>query len=278
MRAQVELRQLPASEPDLGSRHRQGVRSLRKGANCAIRARIYMTSPSNGDVVTAHRPALDHQPGIDGPQESNEDSLGSFPSEEERTVSLTVPPISTAWVAFPSRSAITASAFACGLAVGISVMWLAGVPGHAPTEAARSVGREGASQSTDGTRSQQPQHEPAPLLVPTVVPIRGNSSDARVDPHDVQLETPAAKPPAKSGVPRFRGVIVVNSRPSGARVFLNGRSVGTTPLVLKNQTAGSRAVRLTLDGYDSWTSAVRVVADTETRLRAELKLQQPPQP
>jgi hypothetical protein len=58
-------------------------------------------------------------------------------------------------------------------------------------------------------------------------------------------------------------------------VFLNGRSVGTTPLVLRNQIAGSRAVRVAMDGYESWSSAVQVNADTETRLRAELKAQRP---
>jgi hypothetical protein len=76
----------------------------------------------------------------------------------------------------------------------------------------------------------------------------------------------------------FRGSLVVNSRPSGARVFLNGRSVGRTPLVLRNQTAGSRAVRVALDGYEPWWSAVQVVADTETRLRAELKVRPAAQP
>jgi hypothetical protein len=76
----------------------------------------------------------------------------------------------------------------------------------------------------------------------------------------------------------FRGSLVVNSRPSGARVFLNGRSVGRTPLVLRNQTAGSRAVRVALDGYEPWWSAVQVVADTETRLRAELKERPAAQP
>ena len=60
---------------------------------------------------------------------------------------------------------------------------------------------------------------------------------------------------------------------TGARVFLNGRNVGQTPLVLRNQTAGSRAVRVALDGYEPWSSAVQVVADTETQLRAELKMQ-----
>ena len=69
------------------------------------------------------------------------------------------------------------------------------------------------------------------------------------------------------------GSLVVNSLPSGARVFVNGRSVGETPLVLRDQPAGSRAIRVALDGYEPWSSAVQVIADSETRLRAELKAQ-----
>jgi hypothetical protein len=53
-------------------------------------------------------------------------------------------------------------------------------------------------------------------------------------------------------------------------VFINGRSVGRTPIVLANQPAGSRAVRLTLDGYESWSSAVRVVANQENVITADL--------
>jgi hypothetical protein len=74
---------------------------------------------------------------------------------------------------------------------------------------------------------------------------------------------------------QFQGSLVVNSRPSGARVFVNGRSVGQTPLVLKNQPAGSRAIRVALDGYEPWSAAVQVVTDTETQLRAELREQRP---
>jgi PEGA domain-containing protein len=235
-----------------------------------------MTSPANGDVVTAQRTALDDQFAIDDRRESNEDSLGLFLSEEEQPVSVSAAPIGTASVTLPptslswltakpeAASAMIACAFAFGIVVGISVMSLAGVSRHLAT-------------ATDSTRSQEPPHEPA-RLVPVVVPIRTDSTVARVDPQAVQPKAPATKRPTKSRTAPFRGVLVVNSRPSGAQVFLNGRSVGTTPLVLKNQTAGSRAVRLTLGGYDSWTSAVRVVADTETRLRAELQMQQPARP
>ena len=34
-------------------------------------------------------------------------------------------------------------------------------------------------------------------------------------------------------------------------------------------------VRVDLDGYEPWSSAIQVVADTETTLRAELKMQRP---
>jgi hypothetical protein len=71
----------------------------------------------------------------------------------------------------------------------------------------------------------------------------------------------------------FRGSLVVNSLPPGARVFVNGSSVGETPLVLRNEKAGSRAIRIALDGYEPWSTAVRVVADSETQLRAELRAQ-----
>jgi PEGA domain-containing protein len=195
--------------------------------------------------------------------------------DEEPTIPPSAAAIGTASITSTSRSwsglatkpgsapAITVCAFACGLIVGVSVMWLTGTSGHAEAGA-------------DTTKSQQPQREPARVVVPVVVPIRSNATDARVP--QAQLTAPTTKPPTRSRTVPFRGVLVVNSRPSGARVFLNGQSVGTTPLVLKNQRAGSRAVRLTLDGYDSWTLAVRVVADTETRLQAQLRVQQPPQP
>jgi hypothetical protein len=70
--------------------------------------------------------------------------------------------------------------------------------------------------------------------------------------------------------------LIVNSLPSGARVLLNGRTVGTTPLVLPDQPAGSGAVRIAMEGYEPWSAAVQVVAYTSTRLRAELKRRSEP--
>ncbi|HEX2460430.1 MAG TPA: PEGA domain-containing protein, partial [Vicinamibacterales bacterium] len=69
----------------------------------------------------------------------------------------------------------------------------------------------------------------------------------------------------------FVGSISINSRPQGAVVFLNGRRVGTTPLLMPELPVGSRAVRLTLSGYSTWSRAVQVVADRRTTLSATLE-------
>jgi len=145
-------------------------------------------------------------------------------------------------------SAVTLSAFACGVIAGGSAVWLSG--------ASRNAG-------VAATASAQPPLDVAHVTAPPVAPV-GKA-----------LAKSAATVSANARRPLFRGSLVVNSRPSGARVFLNGRSVGQTPLVLRNQLAGSRAVRVALDGYEPWSSAVQVIADTETHLRAELKVQRP---
>ena len=52
---------------------------------------------------------------------------------------------------------------------------------------------------------------------------------------------------------------------------MNGRRMGTTPLELQSLPVGSRAVRLTLDGYDTWSRAVEVVANRQTTIVASLE-------
>jgi hypothetical protein len=63
----------------------------------------------------------------------------------------------------------------------------------------------------------------------------------------------------------------VESRPSGARVFVDNRPVGVTPLVLSDVRAGAHAVRLEMDGYRSWSTSVNVDAGTSARVAASLE-------
>jgi hypothetical protein len=67
------------------------------------------------------------------------------------------------------------------------------------------------------------------------------------------------------------GVLVVESRPAGARVQLDGRDVGTTPLSLPEAPTGSRTVRIILDGFLPWTTTVDVEPGQRTRVAASLE-------
>jgi hypothetical protein len=75
--------------------------------------------------------------------------------------------------------------------------------------------------------------------------------------------------PGTSG--RFTGALMVVSRPPGAAVFMDGKSVGATPLTLRTVTAGTHAIRLEYEGYRRWTSAIRVVASEQNRVTASLE-------
>jgi serine/threonine-protein kinase len=84
-----------------------------------------------------------------------------------------------------------------------------------------------------------------------------------------QTTTPAPATPGTLG--RFAGAVLIESRPTGAKVFLDGKLIGTTPMAMSSVSAGEHAVRLEYDGYRRWTSSVRVVAGEQNRVTASLE-------
>jgi hypothetical protein len=79
----------------------------------------------------------------------------------------------------------------------------------------------------------------------------------------------AAAPAARSGP----GGLNVQSRPAGARVFVNNRLAGSTPVAIRGVPAGPATVRIEMDGYQPWTTTVRVNAGDQTRVAASLERQ-----
>jgi hypothetical protein len=69
----------------------------------------------------------------------------------------------------------------------------------------------------------------------------------------------------------YRGSLEVQSSPSGAQVFLGGKPVGTTPLVLNDLPVGSRVLRLEMDGYERWSSAVQISVEEQAMATATLR-------
>ena len=79
------------------------------------------------------------------------------------------------------------------------------------------------------------------------------------------VRTPPAAP-ARTEVP-----LAIESKPSGAVVFLDGRQVGTTPLTFPLVRVGAHSVRITLEGYRPWSSSVEVSATEPNRITASLE-------
>jgi len=98
---------------------------------------------------------------------------------------------------------------------------------------------------------------PAPSMTIALAPARTTAPPPR-----------AAAPGAAAG---FAGGLAVDSRPAGAKVFMDGKLVGTTPMSLPSVPAGSHAIRLERDGYQRWSSSVRVVASEQSRVTASLE-------
>ena len=67
------------------------------------------------------------------------------------------------------------------------------------------------------------------------------------------------------------GSVYVLSRPAGARVFVGGRLVGTTPLLLSDLRPGSHRIRLERAGYGRWDSTVEIAAGRRSRVSASLE-------
>ena len=67
------------------------------------------------------------------------------------------------------------------------------------------------------------------------------------------------------------GTLIVESRPTGAAVFLDGRAVGRTPLNLPGVKAGDHTVRLDLGEYRLWTTPIKVVGGAPNRIGASLE-------
>ena len=77
----------------------------------------------------------------------------------------------------------------------------------------------------------------------------------------------AINAPEKSGP----GGLNVQSRPPGAQVYVNDRLAGSTPVAIPGVPAGDARVRIEMDGYQPWTTTVRVNAGEQTRVAASLE-------
>ncbi len=136
-----------------------------------------------------------------------------------------------------------------------------------------------AMAATQPAASVQPEPTQQPLPVALTTPASSEATRASASPAPTTGNAPRAiarseprrqvAPPVKST--GYRGGLEIDSAPDGARVFVDGAKVGVTPLQLKDLPVGSRVVRVEADGYETWTTAARVVANKRARVSAVLQ-------
>jgi hypothetical protein len=177
------------------------------------------------------------------------------------------------WQHRSSPVAFGVSTFLCGVTVGALLMELVRLPA-APAQTRPADDSAAASGIVSSPRL--PESTPARASVAGVQP----GSPVTVDPArssnrpPKDVATTAAPVARRTTRTAFRGSLTVQSRPEGAEVYINGRRAGTTPVRVRSHPIGSQVVRITLSGYEVWTSAVRVVANQEEVVVANL--QRPP--
>jgi hypothetical protein len=87
-----------------------------------------------------------------------------------------------------------------------------------------------------------------------------------------------AEPPTRTPAPRAAppaanptaGTVYVDSRPRGARVSIDGRDIGVTPLRLPDVTPGMHVIRLELPGHRAWVASRLIIGGQETRVTGSL--------
>jgi serine/threonine protein kinase len=86
---------------------------------------------------------------------------------------------------------------------------------------------------------------------------------------------PATRPGTAPDPSREASMEIV-SRPAGARVVLDGRMVGTTPLRVSGLTPGPHDIRLEREGYRLWSGTITATAGRLTRVAASLEVSTEP--
>ena len=98
-----------------------------------------------------------------------------------------------------------------------------------------------------------------------------------VPAREITLELTAVTPTAPAGRASppgaATGSVLVETRPTGAAVTIDGRSVGTAPVRVPELTPGSHTVRVSLAGHKAVTTTAVVRAGQQTLVRLSLEIQ-----
>ena len=85
---------------------------------------------------------------------------------------------------------------------------------------------------------------------------------------------PKGKVTVNASLVALPGNLIVNSIPGEAKVFLNGKEKGATPLEIKGLTEGEHLLKLQCAGYYDWEEKVFVNSGQSSQCNANMKIRQ----
>jgi serine/threonine-protein kinase len=176
------------------------------------------------------------------------------------------------WVAVLAASIASATLFG----VGGYRLGLSRRPAPSATEAATPTAPP---PGTDVVVAPPPSIGP-PAVTSTKLPEPGSATPnaGSAKPAATGVTPPARPAPAKPPqTTRARGDVttgsmVVETRPAGARVIIDGKPAGVTPVTLSDLRAGSHPLRIELIGYKTLVTSVIVKAGERSRVAVTLEL------
>jgi serine/threonine protein kinase len=171
---------------------------------------------------------------------------------------------------------LTTATLAIGLLMGFAGGYVVGLRDATPVpqSAERAVAR--------AERPQPPADDrPAPTagrdFTESAVPPAASGTEGAVVPPSASSSGAARRDGAAPMTqperldPNEPGLLQVDSRPRGAQVFVDGRLVGITPLLLSDVRPGTHAVRIDLRGHRRWVASVDVGPGERQRVAASLE-------
>jgi hypothetical protein len=102
-----------------------------------------------------------------------------------------------------------------------------------------------------------------------VVPLSAQAPSRTISAKLQRIATTTTAKPVQPGT--GTGSLYVDSRPRGARVIIDEKFVGVTPLQLQDIPAGGHAVRLELTDHQPWRTTATVFSGRDNRVTGSLE-------
>lgn len=101
--------------------------------------------------------------------------------------------------------------------------------------------------------------------------IEARKESCRPYETSIQIHKGETKSVSLSAPTPIYGILNVNSRPVGANVFIDGKLMGTTPLILNDVLIGERKVTISKDGFETIIKSPNVVEDQKSDIIVALQ-------